>query len=332
MTEKKRDIDIGRSKDFEKDASLEDVLSTLNTLIKPHKGSQKENQYPPIFIVGCPRSGSTLLLQWLASLGHFSYPSNLLARFYANPYFGGLVQNALIDYDEQNILNFDKSIDYQSNLGRSTGALAPSEFWYFWRQHFSLDEISVLTESAKKAVDKENFKEALAGIEEVYNKPTVMKAMILNWDISFLAELVPNALFLNVERSDFHAAQSLYYARTNFFNDVKRWYSFKPPEYEQLKEKDPLEQVAGQVIHTKRAVIEELAKINPSNQLTLNYKDFCSDPAGIFHKITAKLALLGYDQAMPYSGPTHYTYREEIKLSTDQEKQLNDALEKYRNK
>ena len=35
-----------------------------------------------VLVVGGPRSGSTVMMQWLASSGVFAYPSNLLSRFY----------------------------------------------------------------------------------------------------------------------------------------------------------------------------------------------------------------------------------------------------------
>jgi len=43
---------------------------------------KKQNFYPPIFIVGAPRSGSTLLYQLLAYYYNFSYFTNYSSLFY----------------------------------------------------------------------------------------------------------------------------------------------------------------------------------------------------------------------------------------------------------
>ena len=76
---------------------------------------------PIVFVLGAPRSGTTLLTQWLAASGHFGVPSNLLARFYEAPYIGGLVQRLLTDpdlsYRDELATGGDSSGGYGSVVG-----------------------------------------------------------------------------------------------------------------------------------------------------------------------------------------------------------------------
>jgi hypothetical protein len=96
-------MEINRKKEHQKNEKLEDLLILLNDVlwIAEEKAISKfeQPQFPVLLVVGCPRSGSTLITQWLSNLGVFSYPSNLLSRFFKAPYIGALIQKMLTDPD-----------------------------------------------------------------------------------------------------------------------------------------------------------------------------------------------------------------------------------------
>ena len=58
-------------------------------------------------------------------------------------------------------------------------------------------------------------------------------------------------VLLHLDRHPFYNVQSLLLAREKYFGNRDGWYSIKPPEYEQLANLTPIEQVVGQVYHTK---------------------------------------------------------------------------------
>jgi len=58
-------------------------------------GDEGIKKYPPVFIIGAPRCGSTLLYKVLTECFKFFYFSNLTARFYKTPICGSLLQNML---------------------------------------------------------------------------------------------------------------------------------------------------------------------------------------------------------------------------------------------
>src|SRR5688572_20935868 len=81
----------------------------------------------PVFIVGPPRSGSTLLYDALAESMQFSYFSNLTAEFYAVPVIGAYLSRALPDRRQ--------SRSHEISYGHVPGLKSPSEcgkFWYRW--------------------------------------------------------------------------------------------------------------------------------------------------------------------------------------------------------
>ena len=131
-----------KTSDFKANAGLNEIINELSTLLKPVQLEKQkrftENKYPLAFIVGNPRSGTTLFLQWMASSGLFSYPTNVLNRFAYAPYIGALIQQILFnpDYDFQNAFEDNKITPlFDSNLGKTKGAMAPSEFQHFFRNY-----------------------------------------------------------------------------------------------------------------------------------------------------------------------------------------------------
>jgi len=139
-----------RLSSFERNQTLESLLTEINTdlwTVEKQLLTQKKTNYPVIFIVGPHRSGSTLMMQWLASSGLFSYPSNLLSRFYHAPIMGAKLQLLLADerYNFRDELkDFSSEIDFNSDNGKTKGALAPNEFWYFWRRFLPFTDLDYL--------------------------------------------------------------------------------------------------------------------------------------------------------------------------------------------
>jgi hypothetical protein len=286
-----------RAQNHKKNLNLENIFPELEKILGPAeslllKGIEKP-KLPIIFIVGCARSGTTLIYQFLASLGVFCYPSNLLSRFYYAPYIGARIQQLLVDYDKKEEIFRDKNgIGFNSELGKTFGALAPHEFWYFWNRFFLFKNKQQLSIHNLKLVDTQTFLKELAAIQTVFEKPLVMKAMNMNWHIPFLAGLNENIHFLFVKRKTEYNAQSLLLTRKKFFGDYKQWYSFKPPNYDHLIVKGFVEQVVEQVKSTNDAINEGLKKIDKSSFTIVEYEKFCESPLkeikSIFHNLEIK--------------------------------------------
>ena len=325
------DMNVGRTTDFERDQSLESVLAEINSAI-PDTMTPPYNtpQMPVVFIVGAPRSGTTLMSQWLSASGLFAYPSNLIARFFGNPYLGAKIQQALITSDSnRQIFTEDQTFSFSSDLGRTDGALAPSEFWYFWRQFFHFGDISFMSDKELASVDRKGFLSGLAGLEAAQGMPIVTKAMNMNWNLPFLDSIMPHVLFINVERDPFYNVQSLLHARERFFGDRERWYSFKPPAYTELKDRPALEQVVGQIFHNRKGVRTGFETIEADRRLTIDYTAFCSDPATTMAAIKAKFAAQGFDLADTYDSPTNFKESRSVKLSDEEASEVKRLIAQY---
>ncbi len=288
-----------RTIEHRKNESLEIILTELESLIGGVcNDKQFISEYPVVFVMGCARSGTTLLTQLLATVTNWCYPSNLISRFYYAPYIGALLQKMLFDLDEKSELfgKYKNEIKLSSRLGKTIGALSPHEFWYYWRRFFQFGDIHQLSTDELKNVDGEGFVNGLKAIQAVFEAPLFMKGMIMNWHIPFLAELIPNSYFIHVIRDIRFNAQSLLKARKDFFGDTKEWYSFKPPEYNQLMHLRPEEQVVHQVHFTNIGIEKGLSQLTEERVFKVKYELLCDQPGDVLFDILKRLDSTNVEQ------------------------------------
>jgi hypothetical protein len=261
---------------------------------------------PVVFIVGCARSGSTLLLQWLASSGAFCYPTNIISRFPSDPYVGALVQRVLHDFDHRGEVFTDRSrpIGFRSTLGRAQGATEPHDFGYFWRTRFAFGDTQAELMREPDDALLGSITADLRAMQAVFDRPLVMKAMQMNWRLDLLERIVPGCFFLHTDRDPLDNALSLLQARREFFGDDRQWYSFRPAEYARIAGLPPFEQALAQVHYTDRAVERQTAAMSPGRVMRVEYAELCHRPGALFQRI---MDLIGMKAA--YQGPDSFPFR-----------------------
>jgi hypothetical protein len=275
----------GRAERFARNPALERLLDELAEVLGPADRQLTDRlerpAMPVALVVGGPRSGSTVTMQFLAASNAFAYPTNLASRFAHAPAIGARIQAMLCDprYDFRGELGDAGSpIGFESDLGKSRGLLQPNEFWYFWRRFFPIEEPRRLDDGELAEVDVAGFLAGLAAIEEIHGRPLALKGMLLQLNISFLAQILDRVVFVDVARHPFFQCQSILQARRDFFGGLDRWYSIKPPEFDELRHLDPYRQVAGQVHHTRRRMAQEMALAGDHRCVRIGYRAFCDDP------------------------------------------------------
>lgn len=300
---------------FRRNESLEALLSKLNGQLACAEHAALEQHvatggdHPLIFVMGPLRSGTTLFMQWLAATGLVAYPTNLLSRFYGAPVMGAQIQLLLTDprYNFRNeILDFSQPVGFESENGKTRGALAPNEFWYFWRRFLPFSELDWLSDDELfRVVDRQLLVSELATLTRVFNKPFALKSMILNYNISFLDAIFEKALFVQIQRDPVANVASILEARERQLGSRDAWYSFHIPEYPQLKDLPPVAQAVGQLSCINRAVDRGMASVAESRKLVVQYEDFCHHPATMFAELAHKLGL----PDARYDGPERFEIR-----------------------
>jgi len=313
-----RDND-NRTAEFQRNVNLETLLTELSLYLSPLELEIEKHfstpSYPPLFLVGNPRSGTTVFMQFLSSTGQFAVPTNLLSRFYYAPYLGAKIQQLLTDrrFDHKGELtHFGGSFDISSSLGRTSGLLAPHEFTHFWRRFLPNYDPEFLNEEQLCYVDQDGLRKGIAAIEHVFEKPFAAKAFILQYNLDILSSIFQNSLILCVARNPFFIMQSILKARETHYGKRELWWSVKPKEYERLKEMDVYHQIAGQVYFTKLAIEKGLRTTPAANQLMVQYEDFCKEPAMVYEQIRTKYSALGFELKPEYTGPVSFTSSNKI--------------------
>ncbi|MGH1365019.1 MAG: sulfotransferase [Calditrichia bacterium] len=321
---------------FSRNVLLERLLNRLNSEIvrlpDDDYDAKSRFKHPLVFLVGCPRSGSTLMLQWLASSGKFAFPDNFMSRFYKAPFVALLIQDMLFNpaYQFRNeFSDFNvQTSDFASVLGKTSGSLSVNEFYYFWRNYLPAScEYPSAEEMQRFQLRNARFE--ISRILDYQNRPFVCKGLLFNHVLPEIASFFPEAVFINIERDPFFTAQSLLQARETYWGERNSWYSFAIPEKQSLLSKNPLEQVAGQVLLTKEAVKRGLARISPGRQLTVAYEELCDSPKKVWKKIMPLLSLDCSKQSLHYSGPDGYENGNFLRFSVQEREELCTYLGKF---
>lgn len=263
----------------------EDVVRRINRRLEPLEADLTSGfqgpELPVAFILGPPRSGTTLMSQLLADWGGFAYVSNFLARFWRAPYLGSILEREIGIRE-----SYDRST-YRSESGATFTPAEPHEFTWFWNRWFDRgQETQKLGPSELASVDGERLRREVAALEAAWSAPVVFKNSFWhNFQVDYLAELFPASVYVRCHRDPVYAAQSIVLSREALRGDRERWWSMKPAEYSALAGRHWSEQVVGQVYHTERELDRALGSLPPDRVVDAPYEEVCADPGGVVGRV-----------------------------------------------
>jgi len=327
--------EASKSDQFRSNEKLNALLSELKELLSPIQMTidcPSQPQWPVGCIIGNPRSGSTLLLQFMASTGMFSYPTNVLTRFAYAPYIGALIQKMLFNskYDfHGDFADIQSQINFTSELGKSKGALATNEFQHFFRNYMPNFDVEWLNDDALKKVDCKALAKGLASIEKAFNQPFITKANILQYNLEFFDREISSLFYMYIKRVPIFIMQSILISRQKYYDTRDIWLSVKPKEYEHLKDMDIYHQIAGQVYFTEMAIEDGLRYVSERNKLTIEYESLCEDPKTFYRRIVKKYASLGCDLNLECNGPESFVCGNKIQLPQKEIESLQSAYDDF---
>jgi hypothetical protein len=328
-----------RTKIFQRNEDLEKFLDELASNLWPSEARLIEDadaeamKFPLVLIMGPLRSGTTLFMQWLANTGIFSYPTNLLSRFYCTPIIGAKIQRLLTDdrYNYRDELGeFLQKMEYASENGKTKGVLAPNEFWYFWRRFLAEPSRDVWRDDElRTSMDSRTMIAELNGIMSVFGRPFAAKGMLFNYNIPFFDTVFEKILFVQIKRDPLSNISSVLDARERQLGSREKWYSFEIPERLELVTLPPVEQAAGQVACINRAIDRGLSKVNESRKLVVTYEEFCHAPRKVFEMIASKLDALGYQVTRNYTGEDQFSAQTKSHLNIEESRKANELYSRF---
>jgi len=273
-----------RNEMFSPNRNLDNLISEISRLVSPiQEAVNKEYNVPqlPVYIiVGCPRAGTTLISQLLASTSLFAFPTNLLSRFASSPYLGSLVSQMILDPRYQLITEQHScsDLDLTSNIGKTLGLAGINEFFHFWRRFFPNHDPGFLTTDDLELVDIYRMRSELASIQSVFAKPFLSKGMMLQFNLNFFCSHMPELRIIHITRNPIFLMQSVYLARKQYYQSDTAWWSVKPRHFSYLMNQDFIAQVSGQVAFTDLEIELASAKLSAHSYFRLSYEDLCARP------------------------------------------------------
>lgn len=226
---------------------------------------------PVCFIVGVPRSGTTLLHQLLASRLNIGYITNRIARYWMAPLWA--TRRHFPSAEARAALTLE------SDLGVAAGEAAPHEFGYFWQFHFEPgehDRLPAGVEGRRRCASAARELTALAayhGTGLLLKNPTYT-----DLNIPTIAEALPSSRFLYIHRDARFVARSLLRVRRERYGDPSFWWSVRPPGFETVVAEEPATQVAFQIESVSHAIESALDELDDRRVFELSYESLVERP------------------------------------------------------
>lgn len=242
------------------------------------RNSKGQNDFSSVYIIGLPRSGSTILYQVVTNMLNVKYIDNLSAFFYKNLQIGFYLSHLFFKSKPHNCFKSEEGETYKCGLH------APSESGEFWYRFLPRDP-HFIDEGIVDQNDIAKIKMNFDAIKKRYSSPLVIKNLNAGLRLRLIKEIDNDAKFIYLKRNKVEVAMSILKARTKRYGSSNSWFSLKPPNYAQLKELNYIEQIVGQINSIEYQIENDLSLFHKSNILEIEYLDLCNDTKKTIDKI-----------------------------------------------
>jgi hypothetical protein len=247
----------------------------------------------PIFLVGPPRSGTTVIYQWLIYYlnERVAYISRL-ADMYPDGSF-------LLNWLSLRILGMQIDVNRPQHYGQIKGLMAPAEGNRLWPWYEdSLSEKEKL--SFHHIYDRTDYNKSnnitfatYVFLHKIIRKQCLLmnSCLIINKSthnitrIIDLKKLFPKAKFLCIIRDGRDVTKSLVKARTDLFGNAWHWWNVKPSNWDNIHWLPPHISCGKQWEGLLNDMEDQLKEIPDSAYTFIRYEDFLMDPYKELEKI-----------------------------------------------
>jgi hypothetical protein len=244
------------------------VLRPIETKLR--ESGRGALEYAPVFIVGPPRTGSTLLYQLLVRRYRFCYFSNLLNRFPATPLALAMLSKSFG--------GFDAAAEFNSRYGDTSGWRSPNQGREWW-DGLLPESPSALDPAAVSSEAKEHIRTTVCAMQRICERPFINKWPPNSVRVRLLAEIFPQALFVRISRDTGPTVRSILRGRQELCQRGSGWFSVKPPGYREImRERPPEEQAAWQISSIERAIDADAEIVGAQRFLQVRYEPLTSRP------------------------------------------------------
>lgn len=230
---------------------------------------KEESRFPVVFIVGAPRSGSTIMYQVMTRYLDVSYIDNFVNLARECTITGFTLSRKLFGQPHHSL---------ESRYGDTShqGLHAPNEglFWYRW---LPIDKHHV----SSSDLDERQTDEMRSTFRTVLNKfsrPFVVKNLTFSMRLGLIHDMFPDAKLIHVTRNPVFMAQSILLARKKLGIPEGEIWSTKPGNEDELVQADENEMVVRQIYEIEKEIHRRKALFLPGRYLNIRYEDFLKNP------------------------------------------------------
>lgn len=225
-------------------------------------------QVPLVFILGSPRTGSTLAYQVLINFFGFNYFSNFVVDHFAET---PIVGTAL-----EKLLNPRKPVSYESTYGKTSGPWEPSEASPIFKNWFGGGHPSQIVSASVRPEKEAHLILTMQCVHVLTGKPLLVKNAWNCFRIADLTRIFPRAHFIWVRRDIARSALSDLVAR------YKRggpglWNSATTANYLEIQKLPYWEQVVEQQYEYNKIMQIDLNMFANGRFYEIWYEDICAD-------------------------------------------------------
>jgi hypothetical protein len=252
------------------------IMAALAPIEKWKLGQQSGEFGPACFILGPPRSGTTLLYELMLTRYQFAYLSNLAHRFYLTPVAATLL-------GRRGIQQWQGS--FESAYGHIEGWAAPNEGGWIWNRWFP--EESYLSEDRAAALPVETIRPTIQSLCNVLDAPFLNKNVMHSVHMRLLDAIFPGCLFVHLQRDPAENMRSILRARANEGGPALRedWWSVKPRHWDRYRNSGNAVQAAAQVLHIHREIALDAKHLGLERRIVVDYADVCARPKDTIDRI-----------------------------------------------
>jgi len=223
-----------------------------------------EPGHPILIVVGPPRSGTTLVAQTLIRYLRANYFNNLTSLFPRAP----IIANRLIPGCMR-----PERVQPRSFYGRTAGLTGHSDALYLWDRWLGKGRNRIVTTLDKR--EQQRISRFFGAFQAASPGPLVVKNNSLNTCASLIAEALPTARFVCLQRDPRTLAQSLLTARKKIHSNARVPYGIGPAGFEDL---DPAPSVRAQIRFLDAQARQQQRQLGSDRFWMLSYEDFCDRP------------------------------------------------------
>lgn len=244
-------------------------LNPLNLFENIYILKNKKQKTKPIFIIGAPRSGTTLLYQLLTYHYNFSYFSNFTSMFIKSPVLiSYLLREYRKPYDDDSL---------SSDYGLMKGTWAPSEAGKIFKYWF-------------QRKDDDKIKNSIYAMGQVFNAPFIAKSLRINSELEYMHKLFPDAIFIHIKRDITFNSQSLLIGIQENKNDLvgNITDNSQRTKITQGSKKQIFQQVVDDINIINNSISSYINSAEV-NVISINYDELCNNYESELSKIEARL-------------------------------------------